>query len=101
MALAHAWAAGEPLGEVLGDEELSGGDFVRNVKTLIDLVRQIGDVAPDPTTARTARQAADALHRGVVSISSTLDEIVGDDKLEIAVDARGAEEMTRLPRDVP
>jgi ATP-dependent RNA helicase HelY len=77
LALAHAWAAGEPLGEVLGDEDLSGGDFVRNVKTLIDLVRQIGEVAPDPDTGRAARQAADALHRGVVSISSTLDEVVG------------------------
>jgi len=77
LALAHAWAAGEPLGEVLGDEDVSGGDFVRNVKTLIDLVRQIGEVAPNPDTGRAARQAADALHRGVVSISSTLDEVVG------------------------
>jgi ATP-dependent RNA helicase HelY len=101
VALAHAWAAGEPLGEVLGDEELSGGDFVRNVKTLIDLVRQIGDVAPDPATARSARQAADALHRGVVSISSTLDEIVGPETIEIAAGAPGADEITRLPRDVP
>ena len=74
-SLAHAWAAGEPLGGVLDDEELSGGDFVRNVKTLIDLVRQVGDVAPDPATGRTARRAAEALHRGVVSVSSTLDEI--------------------------
>jgi ATP-dependent RNA helicase HelY len=93
-ALAHAWAAGEPLGEVLGDEELSGGDFVRNVKTLIDLVRQVGDVAPDPATARAARQAADALHRGVVSISSTLDEVVGE-----AADGDGHD--GRVPRDVP
>jgi ATP-dependent RNA helicase HelY len=77
LALAHAWAAGEPLGEVLGDEDVSGGDFVRNVKTLIDLVRQIGEVAPNADTARAARQAAEALHRGVVSISSTLDEVVG------------------------
>jgi ATP-dependent RNA helicase HelY len=77
LALAHAWAAGEPLGEVLGDEDVSGGDFVRNIKTLIDLVRQMGEVAPNPETARAARQAADALHRGVVSISSTLDEVVG------------------------
>ncbi len=77
LALAHAWAAGEPLGEVLGDEDVSGGDFVRNIKTLIDLVRQIGEVAPNPDTARAARQAAEALHRGVVSISSTLDEVVG------------------------
>jgi DSHCT (NUC185) domain len=63
---------------VLGDEDLSGGDFVRNVKALIDLVRQVGDVAPNPATALAARQAADALHRGVVSVSSTLDDVVSD-----------------------
>jgi ATP-dependent RNA helicase HelY len=77
-AIAYGWAAGEPLADVLGDEDLSGGDFVRNIKTLIDLVRQVGDVAPDRDTARAARAAAEALHRGVVSISSTLDEVVGD-----------------------
>jgi ATP-dependent RNA helicase HelY len=75
LALAHAWAAGEGLADVLDDEDLSGGDFVRNVKTLIDLLRQIGDVAPNPETARSARQAADALHRGVVAASSTLDDV--------------------------
>ena len=68
--LAHAWAAGEGLAAVLEDEELSGGDFVRNVKQLIDLLRGIGDVAPVPATAARARQAADALHRGVVTASS-------------------------------
>jgi superfamily II RNA helicase len=78
VELAHAWAAGEDLADVLGDDELSGGDFVRNTKTLIDLLRQIGDVAPDPVTATTARRAADAIHRGVVSISSTLDDVVAD-----------------------
>jgi ATP-dependent RNA helicase HelY len=74
LALAHAWAAGEPLADVLDDEELSGGDFVRNIKTLIDLLRQVGEIAPVPATAATARQAAEALHRGVVAASSTLDE---------------------------
>ena len=77
VALAHAWAAGEELDDVLEDEELSGGDFVRNVKQLIDLLRQLGDVAPVPATARAARAAADALFRGVVSASSTL--AVADD----------------------
>jgi ATP-dependent RNA helicase HelY len=78
VAIAYGWAAGEPLADVLGDEDLSGGDFVRNVKTLLDLVRQVGDVATDRGTARAARQAAEALHRGVVSISSTLEEVTGD-----------------------
>jgi ATP-dependent RNA helicase HelY len=71
--LAHAWAAGEPLADVLEDELLSGGDFVRNVKQLIDLLRGIGDAAPVTTTAVRARQAAEALHRGVVSATSALE----------------------------
>jgi ATP-dependent RNA helicase HelY len=72
VALAHAWAAGEELSEVIEDDEISAGDFVRNVKQLIDLLRQIGDVAPEPATARAARGAAEALMRGVVAASSVL-----------------------------
>jgi ATP-dependent RNA helicase HelY len=69
--LAHAWAAGGDLDDVLSDEELSGGDFVRTVKQLIDLLRQLGDT-DRPGVARTARVAADALFRGVVSASSVV-----------------------------
>ncbi len=71
-AAAHAWAKGLDLEAVLLDEELTGGDFVRNVKQLIDLLRQVGDVAPSPATASAARSAADALFRGVVAASSTV-----------------------------
>lgn len=55
---------------MLEQEDLTGGDFVRNVRQLIDLLRQIGDAAPDPGTARAARAAAEALHRGVVASAS-------------------------------
>ncbi len=48
LGLAHAWVAGQPLDEILEDEELSGGDFVRNAKLLIDLLRQVADAAADP-----------------------------------------------------
>ena len=72
VGLAHAWAAGEDLDEVLEDEELSGGDFVRNVKQLIDLLRQVAEVAPAPATSSAARRAADALFRGVVSASAVV-----------------------------
>jgi ATP-dependent RNA helicase HelY len=70
--LAHAWAAGDDLDHVLADEELSGGDFVRTVKQLIDLLRQVGEASAGPATAATARRAADAVHRGVVAASSTI-----------------------------
>jgi ATP-dependent RNA helicase HelY len=73
IALAHAWASGESLAQVIEDE-MTGGDFVRNVKQLIDLLRQLGDRSEVAATARTCRQAADALFRGVVAASS----VVGD-----------------------
>ncbi|MEO6988708.1 MAG: DEAD/DEAH box helicase [Aquihabitans sp.] len=70
LALAHGWASGGALDTVLADEDLSGGDFVRNVKTLIDLLRQVATVSPNAETRRSARSASDALFRGVVSASS-------------------------------
>jgi ATP-dependent RNA helicase HelY len=69
---AYSWAAGDELSDVIADEELSGGDFVRNVKQLIDLLRQIRTVAPEPATAKAAGDAADRLFRGVVAASSVL-----------------------------
>ena len=72
MAMAHAWARGEELDGVMGDDEMSGGDFVRNVKQLIDLLRQLDEVAPDTRTAAEAKKAAEGLFRGVVSASSVV-----------------------------
>ncbi|MFZ4516206.1 MAG: DEAD/DEAH box helicase [Acidimicrobiia bacterium] len=69
VAYAHDWVRGESLSELL-DDELTGGDFVRQIRQLIDLLRQIGDAAPDPDVAKTARQAADACFRGVIAASS-------------------------------
>jgi ATP-dependent RNA helicase HelY len=67
---AHAWARGKPLESVLGPD-LTPGDFVRAVKQLIDLLGQIAVAAGrDSPLAGTARQAAEALRRGVVAYSS-------------------------------
>jgi ATP-dependent RNA helicase HelY len=65
----HDWAGGDSLADVLDDDEMTGGDFVRHVKQCIDLLRQVGDVASDPETRARARAAADACHRGVVAAS--------------------------------
>jgi ATP-dependent RNA helicase HelY len=67
-ASAWSWSAGQELDDIL-DEDLLGGDFVRNVRQLIDLLRQFGDIAPDPATAKAARRAAESLSRGVVLAS--------------------------------
>ena len=73
VALAYAWAAGEGFAEVVGEEELSGGDFVRTTKQLIDLLRQFAIVAPERATRRAASEAAVRLFRDVVADSSTVE----------------------------
>jgi ATP-dependent RNA helicase HelY len=80
VALAHAWGAGDELATIIADEEISGGDFVRNVKQLIDLLRQLAEIAPDGETRRAARTASDRLFRGVVAASSIIS--AGEDEAD-------------------
>ncbi len=77
VALAHGWAAGGDLDEVLASEDIKAGDFVRVTKQLIDLVKQIASLASDRQTARAARSAADKLYRGLVAMSGTT-EVTGE-----------------------
>jgi ATP-dependent RNA helicase HelY len=74
MAAAAEWAAGIELSEVLEDDLLTGGDFVRNIRQVIDLTQQIADVSPDTDTAATASGAVDACLRGVISDSAAIGE---------------------------
>jgi ATP-dependent RNA helicase HelY len=67
--LAYRWAKGDTLEDVLADEEITPGDFVRVTKQLIDLLQQVAAVADDPDLADTARQAVDACQRGVIAYS--------------------------------
>jgi len=68
-ARSHAWASGQPL-ELLLDDDMTPGDFVRAVKQLIDLLDQIRVAAGGTALASTARSAIAALRRGVVAYSS-------------------------------
>jgi ATP-dependent RNA helicase HelY len=62
----HRWAEGEPLEVALRETGTAPGDFVRNCKQLLDLLRQIEDVA-DGEQADVARRAREAVNRGVVA----------------------------------
>jgi ATP-dependent RNA helicase HelY len=65
VASAVLWARGGSLEESIGDLELSGGDFVRNVKQCIDLLDQLDDVCEGPLSAQLTL-AVRALRRGIV-----------------------------------
>ncbi|WP_409482955.1 DEAD/DEAH box helicase [Arsenicicoccus dermatophilus] len=63
----HRWAAGQTLEVCLRDSDMAAGDFVRRCKQIVDLLGQIATCAPQPALAATARQAIDAVMRGVVA----------------------------------
>jgi len=62
----YQWARGGQLYRVLNEADLAAGDFVRWTKQAIDLLDQLSVVA-DPPVATTARQALDAIRRGIVA----------------------------------
>jgi ATP-dependent RNA helicase HelY len=60
------WAEGKHLEGVLAETGMAPGDFVRNAKQLLDLLRQIADVAGQDQAAPVGA-AIDAVDRGVVA----------------------------------
>ena len=62
----HRWCEGVALDELLEETEMAPGDFVRNCKQLLDLLRQIAEVA-EPETSRLIRAAHDGVLHGVVA----------------------------------
>ena len=70
---AYRWADGQSLDRVLAGAEqagteLSGGDFVRWARQLIDLLDQLSKVAGEPV-ATVARAAVGRVRRGVVAVA--------------------------------
>lgn len=66
MTLIHGWANGIELGPLL-EGAMSGGDFVRTTKMVIDVLSQLAELAPDLGTRATAARAVTAVRRGVVA----------------------------------
>ncbi|MHB1988324.1 MAG: DEAD/DEAH box helicase [Acidimicrobiales bacterium] len=104
-SLARDWARGKELRRVLvapgkgairGHQKqiappmMTGGDFVRNVKQVIDLLRQIATVAPKQETRTTADRAAHRLLRGVVAASSQIGTVTRTEAPPSADEVAGA-----------
>jgi ATP-dependent RNA helicase HelY len=64
--LAYGWVAGAELEELFGDDDFAAGDFVRNCRQLLDLMRQIRDAFP--SLAKVAAAAISATDRGIVAM---------------------------------
>jgi ATP-dependent RNA helicase HelY len=60
------WASGKPLSKIL-DPDLTPGDFVRSIRQLIDLLRQIVTTSNNEELRATAELAIASIDRGVVA----------------------------------
>ena len=61
----HKWASGHSLTSILKGSELTVGDFVRSMKQIIDLLRQLRAAAPDLQVV--IDQALGKIDRGVIA----------------------------------
>jgi ATP-dependent RNA helicase HelY len=66
-----AWTEGKPLDDVMAGSGMAAGDFVRNCKQILDLLRQIQDVAP-AEVADTVLEATRAINRSVVAYTGVV-----------------------------
>ena len=74
FAATYGWASGGGLADILGDEELSGGDFVRSMKQVIDVLSQVAIVASSSTTRANAKSAIELVQRGIVDAPMAQDQ---------------------------
>jgi len=66
----YLWAKGKSLDEILGNQDITGGDFVRVIKSIVDLVRQIENATEDEALGSLCRSTNKACYRDIVEISS-------------------------------
>ena len=69
----HQWAAGGPLGYCLAaanqlGAQMTPGDFGRQCRQVVDALDQVADTGYSDTIVRAARQAREAIRRGVVAL---------------------------------
>ncbi|MCR1780907.1 DEAD/DEAH box helicase [Nocardioides carbamazepini] len=64
---AWRWAEGQELDEVITRNDQTAGDFVRQMKQLIDFAGQIADAAAGTPVRDNARQLVKLLRRGIVA----------------------------------
>ena len=72
-AAAHGWAAGLDIADVLTDREFAPGDFVRQIRQLVDLLQQIAGAATVRATVDAAREALRRLDRDLVAVATAID----------------------------
>ena len=72
MCTAYDWAHGTSLFDILDEDDVTAGDFVRTMKQLIDLLRQFSTIDDETISSHLSGLAAKSLFTGVVAASSQI-----------------------------
>ena len=72
MATAFDWSHGTSLFDILDEDDVTAGDFVRTMKQLIDILRQFTTLDDQSVSTSTSAQAAESLFTGVIAASSQI-----------------------------
>ena len=76
IAATHDWAKGNSLLDILESDEVTAGDFVRTMKQLIDVLRQLAMILTNEADRDSASKASELWFRGVVASTSLIGRIL-------------------------
>jgi ATP-dependent RNA helicase HelY len=74
VRVVYDWARGENL-EFMASSypQYSAGDFVRSMKQVLDILRQVKEVVEDPYLSSRVSEAMDKIHRSIIAYTSVVD----------------------------
>jgi ATP-dependent RNA helicase HelY len=72
MATSFDWSHGTSLFDILDEDDVTAGDFVRTMKQLIDILRQFTTLDSQSVSTSTSAEAAKSLFTGVIAASSQI-----------------------------
>ncbi|NNN22397.1 MAG: DEAD/DEAH box helicase, partial [Acidimicrobiales bacterium] len=68
---AYFWTSGATFAEALEVSPVTGGDFARTMRGILDLLMQLTQIASETSLVAAGRKAIDIIDRGIVAASST------------------------------
>lgn len=87
IPVVYDWAAGEDLSYISSTyPQYSAGDFVRSMKQVLDILRQMKEVSEDPLLQEKFSEAMNRIHRSIVAYASVVDAM--EEELEIGITGR-------------
>ncbi|MDI6873877.1 DEAD/DEAH box helicase [Candidatus Solincola sp.] len=87
IPVVYDWAAGEDLSYISSAyPQYSAGDFVRSMKQVLDVLRQMKEITEDPLLAEKFSGAMDRVHRSIVAYTSVVDAM--EEELESGIPGR-------------